>query len=154
MRAAICIFLALLAGCEELIGSREDEAVCQQTYEFGNTGCVDVEGLVTDRAGRPLEGAYAGVARPVRAEPHVTLSGGFPRTSAEGKYRLRVFRMVGAPTTTPDTLSVWVRAGVPPDPPVVGVPGPADSAVVVLELSPVGTRAKVVTPRTLVVPVN
>src|SRR4028118_372177 len=131
MRAAICIFLALLAGCGDVIGSREDETICQQTYEFGNHGCVDVEGFVTDRAGRPLAGAYTGVVRPVDAGRQVALSGGFPRTNAEGRFRLRIFRMVGMQTTTPDTLSVWVRAGVPIDPPVVGVPGPADSAVAV-----------------------
>ncbi len=36
-------------------------------YEFGNTGCAELAGLVTDERGAPIDGAYVSVLGP--AEP-------------------------------------------------------------------------------------
>ncbi len=118
----------------------EDPTHCAQTYEFGNTGCGELQGLVTDSLGVPFADAYVDVRGPADPGRPVALSSGFVPTDSAGNYMIRVIRDAGdAPAEGPDTVTVWVHAAVPPpgDAPV-GTPGPRDSVLATLELRPVG----------------
>jgi len=132
----------------------EELSLCFQTYEFGNTGCADVVGAVTDVRGSPVPGAYVGVTGSVDPARAVTLSSGSTRTDSTGRYSERVIRFDGAPPAEgPDTVSVWVRAFVAPAPEVPpGTPGPIDSVIATLEFRPVGQTPLTTEVVTIVVP--
>jgi hypothetical protein len=118
----------------------EDQSRCLQTFEFGNTGCAELAGVVTGPDGGPLAEAFVGLRDPGEAGRPITLISGYVTTDSTGAYRLRAIRMAGeVPTEGPDTVTVWVWAGVPPplDSPT-GTSGPMDSVLVTLELRPVG----------------
>jgi hypothetical protein len=142
--AAVLLSLVLLAACSDSTG--EDGSRCEQTHGFGNSGCADLTGTVVDPAGAPVRGA-----RVVAHAPEtrlVALAGGIAQTDAEGRFRLRVLRMAGTPTT-PDTVTAWVRAARPF---TGGEPSPRDSVAVVLDISPVGAPATIAQIPTLVLP--
>jgi hypothetical protein len=122
-----------------------DASPCPQTSEFGNTGCAEVSGFVTDGDGHPLAGARVRVVGPAGPSRAVTLGSADEKTGPTGAYRLRVIRFDGQmPTGGPDTITVWVWAGVPSLLP----PGGRDSATALLTLRPVG-EVPVVTEVTL-----
>jgi hypothetical protein len=149
-RAAI---LVTAVGCGSSEPS-EDSSHCQQTYEFGNTGCGELTGLVTDEGGQPIAGAYVSVQGAVDPARELTLDYGYVQTGASGAYRLRVIRMTGeAPSDRPDTITVWVRAAMPPSPSLpVGTPGPMDSVRASLEIRPVGERPVVTQVASITIP--
>jgi hypothetical protein len=132
------LVLALVAcGASE---PSEDQSRCLQTFEFGNTGCAELAGVVTDPDGVPLAQAFVGLRDPGEAGRPISLISGYVTTDSTGAYRLRAVRMAGeVPAEGPDTVTVWVRAGVPPPAEAPsGTVGPMDSVLVTLELRPVG----------------
>lgn len=88
----------------------EDFNLCRQTQEFGNTGCAEVAGTVTDVLGAAVVGAFVGVHGPVDPTSPVTLSSGDVRTDPTGRYSGRVIRYEGDVSPEgPDTRS-WYRS--------------------------------------------
>src|SRR3954471_14848877 len=133
----------------------QDQSRCLQTSEFGNTGCAELAGVVTDPEGVPLAQASVGVRDPGESGRPITLISGYVTTDATGAYRLRAIRMAGeVPAEGPDTVTVWVRAAVPPpaDAPT-GTSGPMDSVLVTLELRPVGETPVVTEVAPIAVPI-
>jgi hypothetical protein len=133
---------------ENEVGSR-----CLQTYEFGNTGCAELTGLVSRGEGVPAQ-AFVNVQGPAQPGRSIVLVSGYVGIDSTGLFRLRVIRYAGeVPTAGPDTVTVWVRAAVPPpsDAPT-GTPGPSDSVLTTLELRPVGEEPVVTQVGTIVVP--
>jgi hypothetical protein len=155
MRPVISTFLTLaLVACGASEPS-EDQSRCLQTFEFGNTGCAELAGVVTDPDGVPLAQASVGLRDPGESGRPVTLVSGYVTTDATGAYRLRAIRMAGeVPAVGPDTVTVWVRAAVPPpaDAPS-GTVGLSDSVLVTLELRPVGETPVVTEVGPIAVPI-
>ena len=108
-RGLRCLVLAALAalsaGCRN--PAEADLNTCQQTYEFGNSGCLEVSGEVVTRTNRPLPGF--GVAAHALM-PDAGLAGTYDVTDANGHFHLRLMRMflLRAPPSVPDTVSVYV----------------------------------------------
>ena len=155
MRSTLHRFLlcsAAVVGCDTTSPDDNSDA-CQQTYEFGNSGCAEVHGLVVDPSGRPLPGAAVGVRGPVQPEHDATLVPGYVQTDARGEYRIRTTRFGPLVDAATDTVTVWVRAGVAPslDLPI-GTPGPMDSVAVRLEFSPVGALPRSTSAPVIAVP--
>lgn len=157
MRLTALVFLVSLAACGgggTEPKAREGDSRCLQTYEFTNLGCAVIAGLVTDSAGRPFSEVYVGVTRAVDSARHVATAGGFAGDLVGGVYRHRVLRMADDSATV-DTVSVWVRASVPPPSGTpVDVLGPRDSVVAVLHWQPVGAAPDTIRVPTIVVPTS
>lgn len=138
MKILPCTIALLLvtAACDRTTQPARDDGTCQQTYEFGNTGCFEVTGRVIDSTGRALAGMYVG-AGPVATNSGFTSP--YATTDATGAFAVRASRMFAlGPPATPDTITVVVRAA---DPSSAGVGIPAtrrDSARAVVAISPVG----------------
>jgi hypothetical protein len=138
----LLLFLSLGLGAFAVacnpVGSRTDPRLCPQTYEFGNTGCVRVEGRVLGAGGQPLQGVYV-TLRPAGPDEGF-FNTPVATTDAQGRFRLEASRMVSPrPLPTPDTVTMWL-AGARPLNPVV-----ADSVPVLLHVVPVGQPAITVT---------
>jgi len=132
----------------------DDASRCGPTGEFGNTGCGEVAGVVTRAGGVAVSGALVAVEGPVDSARDVTLVSGPVQSSAAGAYQVRAVRLSEAiPTTGPDTVTVWVRAVLPPPPGTPdGTRGATDSVQATLELRPVGASPVVVQAAPLVLP--
>lgn len=94
-----------------------DGTPCIQTSEFGNSGCVELIGRVLLADGSPAADASVGTSDPlVTDSAHVAaLSGDFPTVDGSGRYRLRLTRYSPPESSSgPDTLTVLIRAAVPP----------------------------------------
>jgi hypothetical protein len=141
--AAACAS-AVLLGCGADITDLGDPSVCQQTYEFGNYGCADVEGRIVNQAGAPAQGVRVNVRGAVSADSQ-SLSA-YGTTDGAGQYKLRLTRYVLLPGTSRDsaTVSVWTGVGAMPNP----------ALIVLARFSDVGAPAKVtsVPPITLSTP--
>ena len=130
--------MTLLAACRDLTGNdKGDPDACQQTYEFGNTGCFEVQGQVVGARGQPLRGIYVGL-RPL-AKPNVFDSRGGTTDSA-GEFRIRLSRVLGMPPVdqTSDTLSVYVLAADLRSASVGAPPQVRDSVLAKATIAPVG----------------
>jgi hypothetical protein len=132
----------------------DDLSRCGSTGEFGNTGCAEVTGLVSHADGGAVRGAYMSVQGAVDPDRAISLVYGPVQSSSAGAYKLRAIRMGGeVPTSGPDTVTVWVRAAVPPPPGTAdGTPGASDSIQATLEIRPVGAMPVVVQAATIVLP--
>ena len=131
------LLLAVLAGCQGSTDPVRDDGACRQSYEFGNTGCLEVRGQVVSTAGQPLAGIVVAARSP---STQMGFGAGFVATDASGGYRVRLSRMLGGPPRSggPDTVSVYVIAT---DPRSAGVGVPArirDSVLVPVTIAPVG----------------
>jgi len=149
LRYALAV-AALVAGC----GSEptEDQSRCGPTGEFGNTGCGEVTGLVTDTTGVPVGGALMYIPGAVDPDRPITLTGAGDPSKSDGNYRLHVIRFDGVPPTTgPDTVTVWLRGAVPPPLGSPDEPSLIDSVEVTLEFRPMGSTPVVVQAATLIV---
>ncbi len=108
---AIGVALTLLAGCRAT--TEADSRLCPPSAgEFGTYGCALIVGQVVGSRGQPLS-AIDVVAW---SADTVGLAGGHGSTSNEGWFSLRL------PIMSPvrpvlDSVSVWVRATVIPQPP-------------------------------------
>lgn len=114
-----------------------DAGACQQTYEFGNSGCLEVTGQVVGPDGQPLAGIVVG---PRYLPGSDVFSGGHSTTDAAGAFSFRIWRMADfSPATGPDTLSLWVH-GADPRSAGLGIPATVrDSVLVQATVSPIGT---------------
>jgi hypothetical protein len=112
-----------------------DPTACQQTYEFGNTGCFEVSGQIVGARGQALNR----ISVVVRTLGDFS-TGATTFTDTTGSFRLRAFRMIGRPPAAgPDTASAYVIAA---DPRTAGLNIPAtvrDSILVLMTLTPVGS---------------
>ena len=151
--ALLAGLVAIGLGCGENEPS-DDSSRCGPTGEFGNTGCAEVMGVVTDGNGRAVGGAYVSVPGAVDPQWAIALVYDPGQSDAAGGYKVRVIRMGGeVPASGPDTVTVWVRAFVaPPLGAPAGTRGPSDSSQATLELRPVGTVPLVAQAPTIVVP--
>jgi hypothetical protein len=127
------------------VGPRTDPRLCPQTYEFGNSGCVRVEGRVLGAQSERLHGVYV-TLRP-RAPGEGLFNTPVATTDAQGRFRLEAHRMVSPlQLPTPDTITMWLSGGRPGNPVV------ADSVPVLLHVAAVGQPAITVA-QDLVLPV-
>ena len=147
-RIAVVVAALAVAGCRVT----EPDATpneCRQTYEFGNSGCADLVGVVTDESGAPLVGAYVGW---LQTRPDRGIVGTPVAVASDGRFRLRVTRMSGpVPVAGPDTVTAVVQASARL---LSGTPG-RDTAVirsreVLLRVAPVGAEAPVTDVGTIV----
>jgi hypothetical protein len=129
--------LGILAACGRDPVSGGDSRACRQTYEFGNSGCFEVEGQVVNVAGQGLAGIYVG-PRYLSMRDYFNTS--YATTDTGGRFRLRLMRFGARPTgLQSDTLSVYITAF---DARTAGVGVPAtsrDSVLAVVTVAPVGT---------------
>lgn len=135
--AGLLALILLMAGCRNA-AENGDPRVCQQTYEFGNTGCFEVAGQVVGARGQALSGISVGL-RPILG-PNMAFTSNYQMTDAMGQFRIRLSRMLGRPPldVRPDTVSVVVVAT---DPTSAGVGVPAhvvDSVLTLVTVAPVG----------------
>ena len=137
-RACAAAALAFVVGCDSLTDPHADSARCEQTHEFGNSGCADVEGVVTYSGGDAAAGATVYTSNLTGVE---VLGHGRATTDANGRFRLRVTRFSGGPPAAgPDTASFFVIAtdlrplnrGLPPT--------VRDSVLTRVTIAPVGRR--------------
>lgn len=145
MRIPVHSLLAALLGmiaCQGPTGieDKADDGTCRQTYEFGNFGCAEITGQVLGSSDQPLTAASI-VIRDA-PDPNAGYYGNaVTQTNAAGLFRVRVTRLLPRPIkVVPDTFSIYVLArvihqfGAPPWPP--------DSALVQVELAPIGAIPK------------
>lgn len=135
--ARAALLLAVLAACEGSTEPVRDDGACVQTYEFNNSGCLEIHGQVVGTAGQSLPGISV-VARSPSAQMGYAVA--FATTDANGSYRVRLTRMFGGPPpiSGPDTASIYVIAA---DPRSAGVGVPArirDSVLVLATVARVG----------------
>jgi hypothetical protein len=124
----------ILLGCGAATTESLDPSICNQTYEFGNYGCTQVEGRVVNRTGAPIKGVQ------VNAKG-VSLLGqslfGYSATDSAGHYSFRLTRYTFLPGEG-DSATVSVRAFIPFPTGTI----PADSTVVVAHFADVGARVR------------
>jgi hypothetical protein len=134
----LVIAVALLASCREPVAhGRGDSAACEQTYEFGNSGCFEIKGDVKGLHGQSLAGIVVGPRYPV---PRAAFNTVYATSDSAGRFGFRISRFAGASPTVagPDTISIYVVAA---DPRSAGVNVPAtvqDSVLTVVTIAPVG----------------
>jgi hypothetical protein len=147
--------MAAAAGCGAAEPS-EGASPCQQTFEFGNTGCAELSGRVTDQSGQPVVGAHVsitGAGEPERAISFGSVGSVDVETGAAGDYRLRVIRVTGEPPSgRPDTVTVCVRSVVALLNPPPGAAAPRDSVQALLTVRAVGELPVVTSVATLSIP--
>jgi len=121
------------AACADPTGAN---AACQQTGEFGNTGCAEIRGVVVNRSGSPEPGIVVG---PRFLSGQDVFNASYATTDSQGRFRFRITRFSGQPAAAgPDTMSLFVHAA---DPRTAGVNVPAtvrDSVPGQVTISPVG----------------
>jgi len=112
------------------------EGECQQTGEFGNTGCIEVQGVVLSDTGAPLQGVSVG---PRFFQGGASFNTVYAQSDREGNFRFRVSRFSGQPPLAgPDTVSLYVHAADPGSA-VNGSPATVrDSVLVIATVAPVG----------------
>lgn len=135
--AALPLIAALAVACSDLTNTENAGGACRQTYEFGNSGCLEVRGQVVATSGRGLGGISVSV-RPLRTSSNFSMS--YATTDTSGRFRIRLTRMVGSPPQagTPDTLSCYVLAAQPVAP-GSGAAVVGDSVFTLVTIAPVGT---------------
>lgn len=136
-RITLALLIGLIVGCRNPT-DLADSLACQQTYEFGNTGCFEIVGHVIGSRGQALAGISVG---PRSALGQNVFGSAYQMTDSAGSFRLRSFRMVGQPPAgaVPETHSVYVIAT---DPRTAGLGSPAtvrDSVLTIVTVAPVGT---------------
>jgi hypothetical protein len=153
-RVAIAAGLLTIAACNSLPidpNGRLDARACEQTYEFGNSGCAEIEGAVLDRQDRALPGMIVG---PRYVFPGAAFNTPYATTDSAGRFRLRITRFgADAPAVGPDTVSLFVLAY---DPRSSGLNVPAtvrDSVMARVTVAPLG-RVPVPASVTIRLPVN
>jgi hypothetical protein len=132
---ALGLILAALAGCNSTTESGESRA-CPETFEFANSGCLEVSGQVVGLRDQPLAGI---MVSPSYVKNGDAFGNSSAMTDANGAFRFRATRLAGLPPDVgPDTLSLWV-VGAEPNTGTVGSPPPMrDSVLVQVSVSPVG----------------
>lgn len=130
--AGLLALIILMAGCRNPAVNGDPRA-CQQTYEFGNTGCFEVAGQVVGARGQALSGISVVAHIP---GPSLLFTSPYQTTDTTGQFRIRPSRMFGRPPldARPDTLSVFVCAADPRSVPVRVV----DSVRTLVTVAPVG----------------
>lgn len=138
-RLAIAAGLLSSVACNSSLidtNGRLNARACEQTYEFGNSGCAEIAGTVLDRQDRALPGMIVG---PRYVFPGAPFNTPYATTDSAGRFRLRITRFgADAPAVGPDTTSLFVLAY---DPRSSGVNVPAtvrDSVLVRVTVVPVG----------------
>jgi hypothetical protein len=134
-RLALGLTVAALSACNSTNEPGESRA-CQQTFEFANTGCLEVSGQVVGLRDQPLPGVTVTTNYIAHGDAFGTSSA---MTDVNGAFMLRATRLAGLPPSVgPDTLSLWIVGGHP-DTGNVGDPAPMrDSVLVQVTVSPVG----------------
>jgi hypothetical protein len=141
--------LTALAACSSSLSDVEPTVAgaCVQSYEFGNYGCAEIVGTVVNEQQQPLPGISVG---PVHLPDRGAFNTVYSDSDGNGRFKFRIMRFT-APETSPDTVSLYVRAA---DPRSAGVNIPArvrDSVLVNVTLAPVG---RVPTPAVVVITLN
>ncbi|MEP7384653.1 MAG: hypothetical protein ABI910_23480 [Gemmatimonadota bacterium] len=129
--------LAALAACRDA-STGADSRACQQSYEFGNSGCAEVSGQAVGLRGQALQG----ISVFARGSPDFfPFSSGYVVSDASGAFRVRITRMFGSPPAdrAQDTVSVYVVARNQPVDWATGQPRVQDSVFTLVRVSPVGS---------------
>jgi hypothetical protein len=139
------------AGCELLTRNEDDPERCNQTYEFGNSGCARLV-VIVQPPPRPWPSGYRWDVRTRPAREGTGTDVAFPPSPDSGANQVRLIRRMPHDAGSRDTASVWVTARMLEDPRPIqpGVPLPvfaADSVVHVARFAPVGSYAPVDTVR-------
>jgi hypothetical protein len=121
----------VLSACRDPLIDHADSRVCLQTYEFGNYGCVVVQGRVIGTQDQPLPGVAVGPAASADAGQ---FNGAFVVTDGNGAFQFRLERYSHGPS---DSASLWIRATVFPKLPE-RVATTFDSVLVRVRVAPVG----------------
>jgi hypothetical protein len=99
--AALC---AVMIACRV---TEPDDRRCQQSFEFGNDGCADVEGEVRGVDSERLSGAQVVVFE--RSGQGYGTNTVPTTTDAQGIFRLRITCILGCPS---DTVTYWIHASL------------------------------------------
>jgi len=147
---AILCAMMLAGGCRLFTGSEDPEA-CQQTYEFGNSGCARLV-LIVEPPPQPWPSFYRWDARATPAREGTGADVGHAARPGPGMVPIQLTRWHHVTPGSGDTASVWVSARLLEDPRPIqpGVPLPtyaADSVLHVVRFAPVGSRPPVDTVR-------
>jgi len=107
-RFLAALSILAVASCRTAGDPAIDPRACYQTYEFGNTGCLEITGQVVDANGQPLKD----IPLFGRAVPDTAGIGFANATTSDvsGKFRMRAIRMLGQPTSHRDSVRVYVGA--------------------------------------------
>ena len=134
--------LAILGACEPT--EPHTPGACQQTSEFGNYGCIDFAGVVTDSAGQAYEGVSVG---PRPGADALQFNATYSSTQEDGRCAFRLVRFAAGT----DSVSLYIGAAVIPTPPQTQVTVGA-TQLVRARVTPVGevpdtVRVQFVLPR-------
>jgi hypothetical protein len=152
-------FCALTASCRTTNTEAEQQQAasrCQQTYEFGNYGCAQLQ-IAVEWPAKPWP-AYRIDVRAVPARPSPGTMGLYSEFATPAVVPIRVTRFAPDIPSSGDTISMWISARILADTndiKVTGVPLPTyagDSALRVVHFAPVGEIAPVDTVRLVVRP--
>ena len=111
---SLAILLSALSACGEPVTS-SGAGTCAIVSEWGNGGCLLIEGEITGLQGQPLQGVSFGGPRPT-ADGQV-FTGAYGDTDAAGHAAIRIFQLTGTGRPSDDSVSLWIRAAVVPVPP-------------------------------------
>lgn len=128
--------LGSAAACHDPAAAVDDGA-CPQTYEFGNTGCAVVLGVVVGARGQALEG----VTVFARVDPAgAGFASSYDASNPDGTFKVNIMRYAGHEPVDRqhDTLSVYVVAQNQPLAWALGQPKVRDSAFTTVRMFRVG----------------
>ena len=99
--------LALSLGCRSV--EEPDSAFfgeeCQETVEFTNYGCIDIQGLITGTRGQPLGDIDITPGNPSEAG----ITAGLVVTGSSGEYELRLLKISAPSSPVTFTLKATAR---------------------------------------------
>jgi hypothetical protein len=138
MRAAMAIvFVSIVSGCRDVAGTGFPFGDnCEETSQPENFGCVDIQGVVLDARGRPIEGADVGPAAGINANG---LQYRFVFTDSDGRYELRLLKIEAA---APSSFTLQLK-GAARNPAGVEIGSQVVDAVVII--TPVGNTPEPIT---------
>lgn len=144
-RCAVLAATVWVGGCNLFTGAEEDPERCNQTYEFGNSGCARMV-VIYQPPPKPWPQGYRWDVRVRTAREGTGADASFAQAPDSLGTPLKLIRWHPPEPGSEDTSSVWVIARLLEDTRAVNVPLPvfaADSVLHVARFAPVGSRPPV-----------